>query len=202
MEKIKNAFHTFCVWCFVAGLLVGCVYIAGWYLGRNTKFDLNDKKPKIEKSEVVKIESFKTMSPDRLSKAIEKMKNEVVEHLATLEGANTIVAGNQIFMTFDPSESSRSRCTRSGGIMDINCLSFGELQMKVGTIQMWYKQLGKGEISDMDAMNLAIDDKDARSFAKEVIFGIQGSVWHWAKAKKHREWFDTRITIIRELEKI
>lgn len=180
----------------------------GVYLGRTTSFEMRDRAPEAVVTPEYKAakeeeKALKELPADRLPIAIAKMKKEVVERLRYNESHNFVVVGNKIFMTFDPQSSMREKCATPGGIMNINCLSFGPFQMKVGTIQMWYKQLGKGDIDDMDAMNLAISDSASAEFAEEVIFAIKGSIWHWAGATgKDRQWFDTRITLIRELEAI
>jgi hypothetical protein len=202
--KKENSIHWFYKLLFVLFLMM----CAGLYLASTTKFELKDKAPSLssEKKEITaEVVALKELTPDRLATAIEKLKTEVVDKLMSLESSGVSPVGGTMFITFDPSDSMYSHCITRFGIMNIDCLSFGPLQMKVHTIQGWQKALGDKVDDDQDAMTLAMDTKEAKAFAKRVIFGIKGSIWSWTKAKdtaEHKTWFETRISLIRELETI
>jgi hypothetical protein len=74
--------------------------------------------------------------------------------------------------------------------------------MKLGTIKMWQKELGDPVMSDMEAIELAFDDKKSSEFVERVIFQIKGSVWNWSYATANRTWFDDKISTIRTLSEI
>ena len=86
--------------------------------------------------------------------------------------------------------------------MKTECLSWGHFQMKLGTIQLWQKQLGDPVMTDMEAVELAFDDKRSAEFVERVIFLIPGSIWNWSYATANRSWFDDKIGTIRILEAV
>jgi hypothetical protein len=141
-------------------------------------------------------------TPDRLDKAVDKLKDEVVDKLLGLEGKGLVIRDGSMKPTFDPPQSLKAQCSRIGGVMNEECLSYGKAQMKLGTIRLWRKELGLPEMSDMEEIKMAFDEKETRAFVKEVIFTIPGSIWQWSAGTNNREWFDTHISLIRELENI
>ena len=139
-------------------------------------------------------------TPDRLDKAISKMKRDVVLRIRDKESRGFDPKDGELFYTHDSSKSMRAICEKTGGKRNLECESWGVMQMKIPTIQLWYTQLGRGTISEKDAMLLALDNEKAMQFAEDVIFNIKGSVWAWTTAVSERTWFDYQINLIRDLE--
>lgn len=65
-----------------------------------------------------------------------------------------------------------------------NRASFGMYQFKVGTVQHYWKILEGEEITDADAVLLALDTERAREFAERIIFDIQGGIFNWENCSK------------------
>lgn len=133
---------------------------------------------------------------------VESLKDEVVEKLRVGESAGHISTPDKIFQTYDPAASMKKQCARAGGIMPLECSSFGEFQTKIGTVQMWQRMLGGEALNDREAMDLALDTERMRDFVKRVIFELPaGEVWHWSYAIHNKAWFNEHITRIRNLTK-
>jgi len=183
-------------------IIILAIVGGGYYLGyQDSIVKRLSTKPNVIVNKIVK-EVKAERSPDRLDKAIEKMKEEVVAKLKDGESRGIEFVSGEMKPTFDPPQSLKSVCSRVGGTMKSECLSYGHYQMKLGTIKMWQKELGDPVMSDMEAIELAFDDKKSSEFVERVIFQIKGSVWNWSYATANRTWFDDKISTIRTLSEI
>ena len=179
-------------------LLAIIALITGAWLAYGAYLDMSVTTTYV--AEAIKPVAKAMRAPDRLDKAIEKMKRDVVLRIRDAESSGYNPKEGDLFYTHDSAKSLRAECTKTGGKRNLECESWGIMQMKIPTIQLWHKQLGKGEITEKDAMLLALDGEKAVAFAEEVIFGIKGSVWAWTTATADRTWFDYQINLIRDLE--
>lgn len=74
-------------------------------------------------------------------------------------------------------------------------LSYPPMQFKVSTVQRFYKQLYKKDLTNAEAIALAVTAKDARSLAIESWINIKGSINEWSCATDHMK---MRVEKIRE----
>ncbi len=111
---------------------------------------------------------------DSLTSKIDSLKNDVVNQIAECETGNA----NQDTAIVKYDNNSH------GTLKGKNIASIGVLQFKVDTVQMFWKQLHKEELSNYEATLLALDNERAKSLAKEAIFELQGAVFHWTCASK------------------
>jgi hypothetical protein len=166
---------------------------------------LNDTA-KAVKNEVKKVVSVPVAiaerKPDRLDLAVEKMKAEVVAKLKDGESRGINFKEGEMKPTFDPPQSLKASCGKIGGTMKSECLSWGAYQAKSGTIQLWAKQLDGTELTEKQAIELALDTERMTEFVTRVIFSLKGSIWNWSYATANRTWFDDKISTIRTLEEI
>lgn len=119
-----------------------------------------------------------------LEEKVNEMQIELINEIAKRENTNNIP------IVIDDNKSQT--------LAKKDKVSIGCIQMKISTIQLFYSQLGKGKISDMDAVLLALDCEKAKAFARESIFKIQGALWHWSVATKE---MGTKVELIREMMK-
>ena len=63
-------------------------------------------------------------------------------------------------------------------------------------------KLNDEKVTEVEAMLIALDSKQARQLASDIIFKVQGGVWEWGAATKHEDYMSRRIPLIRELEAI
>ena len=77
--------------------------------------------------------------------------------------------------------------------------SLGAIQWKPATLQGFWKELKKEELSRKEAIAIALDYEKSRTFAREAIFGITGAIFHWKNCEK-KEDLATHIKFIRHLD--
>lgn len=121
---------------------------------------------------------------DTLFIKIDELKDQVVNDLSLKENPTLIPA------VYDDNKAK--------SLPKKDKISYGCMQMKISTIQLFSKQLGKENISDLDAVYLALDCEKAKEFSKEAIFGIKGALWHWSTATKE---MGAKVELIKSLEK-
>lgn len=119
-----------------------------------------------------------------ISAKVDQMKNEVIGNIANLENETNIP------LVIDDN--------KKGTLPRKDKISIGCMQFKISTVQHYYNVLKKGEISDMDAVILALDCEKAKSLAREIVFETTGGLWNWSVATKE---MGTRVEIIKSLEK-
>ena len=108
------------------------------------------------------------LSGKKLEKKIAELRMEIVERLATCESGNKEDSDNLV--TYDPSESGKGEVP-----------SFGRLQYKRQTFQM-YQDIKTGEkISLREAMIRATDRNLAFEMADYILFNTEKSWKEWKK---------------------
>lgn len=100
---------------------------------------------------------------------IEALKNDLVSTLSDCERAGK--SEDDAPVTYDNN--------KAGTLSKKNIPSFGILQFKVSTVQMYEKQRSGRELTNKEAITLALDADSARDLAKYVIFEKGGlDNWH------------------------
>jgi hypothetical protein len=135
-----------------------------------------------------------------LGTKVEELKKDVVEQIRKDE-SNVKFSATDVFYTHDPSRANWDECMRTGGRRNINCDSWGPLQFKITTIQHFYKTLYNKEISQKEALLIALDEEKAVSLAQDIIINVEGGVYEWTTAHNRTEYYNTVIPFIRDLEK-
>lgn len=77
-------------------------------------------------------------------------------------------------------------------------LSYGAFQFKISTVQRFYKTLHGENLSNYEAIQKAMDEKEARALAIDAWINIKGSINEWSCANESMK---AKVEIIRELEK-
>jgi hypothetical protein len=119
---------------------------------------------------------------------VDGLKNGVVDEIANCESRNS--SQDTALVVYDNNSK--------GTIRGKDIASIGVMQFKVSTVQAFWKQLHKENLSNYEATLLALDNKKAKDLAKDAIFNIQGSVWNWTCATKT---IGEKVAIIKSLEK-
>lgn len=96
---------------------------------------------------------------------IEALKADLVSRLSQCESGG-ITDG---LVTFDPDKSGKRR----------NLPSFGVMQFKVPTVVQYVKQLRGDQLTDQQAIVLALNAEQAKALATQVIFDVDGGIWNW-----------------------
>ncbi len=133
------------------------------------------------------------------SKIIAIMKADVVKMIRYSE-VNRELEQGELFYTNDPHSSISKKCNKVGGKRGISCDSWGILQFKIPTVQFYYKKLYGENLTEMEAMLVALDKNKATALAEDIIFKIEGGVWEWAGAQKNKAYLSKQIPFIRSLE--
>ena len=125
------------------------------------------------------------LSGKKLEEKITELRMEIVERLAVCESGNTENADNMV--TYDPSESGKGEVP-----------SFGRLQYKRQTFQM-YQEIKTGEkISLREAMIRATDRNLAFEMTDYILFNTEKSWKEWRRCGQALE-IGPEIAIIKKL---
>jgi len=153
---------------------------------------------KAQPVEYVKVENITVEKIDY--KILKLMKRDLVKTLRWEELNRELVPGELLY-TNDPTKSMQSKCNRIGGKRDINCDSWGPMQLKIPTVQYYYMQLYGKELTEVEALLIALDEEKAMAFAEDIIFEIEGSIWNWENSvNKKKSYYMKQIPFIRETE--
>lgn len=137
-----------------------------------------------------------------LKEIVEQLQHEVIARLQRDESGGEASGGDVLYVN-DPQSSLRGECARIGGMRHIECDSWGVMQFKIPTVMWFYSQLYGEEITEKQALMIALDDDKARALASDAIFQIEGAVWHWSAADNDPSYYAYQIPFIRSLmEKI
>jgi hypothetical protein len=176
----------------IIGLLVFGAFLGG---------TLSSESIATEYSVVEKIVE-ETKTDERLREKIREMKDEVLDILHEGESNGKEMEDGELFYTNDPNSRMREECSRIGGRRNINCDSFGPLQMKIGTIQHFNMKMYGKEITQVDALLLALDLEGAKKWTEDCFMLIEGCIWEWTSAQAHKPFLVRHIPLIRELEEV
>ena len=140
------------------------------YLGANWNYWF-------KKTEYIKVPVEKLIVNDTAKQIIEKEKNDILDTLELCESGGDINAINWEDYGFGK-----------------NRASFGPYMLKVGTIQLFRKDL-----TDYQAIQLAMNKDQARALSAEIIFENEGGIYNWKNCMKKYGLFE-RVEFIKKLE--
>ncbi len=133
-------------------------------------------------------------------KILKLMKKDLVKTLRYDELNRELVPGELLY-TNDPQRSMRKKCNRIGGRRDINCDSFGPMQLKIPTVQFYSMKLYDKELTEMEALIIALDEDKAMKLSEDIIFEIEGGIWNWENSvNKKKAYYMKQIPFIRDIE--
>ncbi len=136
------------------------------------------------------------------SNIIQLMKEDLVNNLRLEESGGRMEDGRLLY-TNDPRQSMKKKCNKIGGVRDINCDSWGVMQFKIPTVIDFYDRLYGKEITEVEALLIALDEQKALKLAEDMIFEIEGAIWNWENSvNKKRSYYLQQIPFIRSLENI
>lgn len=129
---------------------------------------------------------------DTLKAKIESLKWEVVDTINTCE--KHIYDEDDGLITFDPLVSNPAKTAKK------NVPSIGTLQWKQSTIQGYMKSIHGKDITMKEAALIALDDKQARQLAYDVIFTTDKGYRNWLNCSTKHNIAD-KVELIKQLEK-
>lgn len=118
-------------------------------------------------------------------KSVDQLEDEVIGTLAQCESGNNKAP----LIQYD----NNSHGTLKG--KDIP--SLGILRFKIGTIQTYEKQLNNKTLSEKEAITEALDDAQAESLAKQIIFHTKGGIENWMCADATMK---IRVGLLKEMQ--
>jgi len=148
------------------------------------------------------------MTREKLEQKIQTLTDEMMDKLLGGE-SHTSWAEREgdVLYSFDAQDALVAKCRKEHGERDIYCDSWGAYQWKIPSVQYRVEQLRGEEITQIEAMLLALDAKEARALAVECIIKIEGCIADWGAAtvgdtQVVKEWYNDRVSLIRELQAI
>lgn len=162
---------------FWVTLLGGLVFVAGqpllnnWYAGQEMVAHA-DADPT-------------ALAQEMYGKSIDSLKSEVVQALEVCESQ-----GVEGLIVFDQN--------KEGTLKGKHIASIGVLQFKVSTVQEYEHDLYQKDLSDKEAILVALDKARAEALATDIIFKVQGGLWNWTCATPE---MGVRVSLIREMSK-
>jgi hypothetical protein len=139
------------------------------------------------------------LAGEKVQARVDELKKEVVEKIRNDESGIAFSDGD-VFYTHDPTESDYADCRRIGGKRAIDCDSWGPLQFKIPTIQHFYQTLYNEQISEKEALLVALDEEKATNLAIDIIINVEGGVYEWSSAYRREDYYNTIIPLIRDLD--
>lgn len=124
---------------------------------------------------------------DSLPAKIESLKDQVVEEIAQKESDNAQTSDGLVVIDDNKAKSLPKK----------DKLSYGCMQMKISTVQFFSKKLYNQDISNHDAIILALDCEKAKALSKDIVFKVQGGLFNWSVADKEMK---VRVELIKKLE--
>lgn len=124
---------------------------------------------------------------DNLTAKINELKGKLVSDLKQCESGG--VSEDTALITFDPHPTKKN----------VQIASLGNYQFKVSTIQFYYNKFYSQDLTNKEAVLIALDDEKAGKLASDIIFR-DGSLGNWYNCSK-KMGLENQLKIIRELEK-
>lgn len=125
---------------------------------------------------------------DTLTAKVEQLQTDIVEQIAQLESSNVDTKDALII----PDDNKRGTLPRKDKV------SIGCMQFKISTVQMYAKQLQQKDLTNYDAVLLALDCPKSKELAKAIIFQTTGGLWNWSVATKE---MGLKVEFIKSLTK-
>ena len=183
--------------------LIGVAYAAQESVVAETTY----VRPEVEMTEAEKI-AAQAQSREMLDKKIREIKDEVMNRIKYgKNGTSGESAGHRpkegsVFYANDPRDALESHCSALNVVRNIECDSWGEWQFKILTVIHYMKELYGQDVSQVDALVIALDKAKADALAEKIIFEVKGGVWNWSVTKGDEDYYNEKITLVRELEVI
>lgn len=125
---------------------------------------------------------------DSMPIRVEKLKQEVIEQIAKLETGNVKTEDGLVHI-----DNNKAKTLKEKDIPSYGCMQF-----KVSTVQLYEKNLYKKDMNNYDAILVALDCSKAKQLAEDIIFKVNGGLWNWSVATKE---MGMKVEIIKSLEK-
>lgn len=100
---------------------------------------------------------------------IEKAKNKVVQEVADCETGTVPASKREQFIKNDPGRKTN----------DENHQSYGWLQFKIGTVKAYVKKFEGRDITNLEAMGIAMNYQKSSDLAKRIMFEEKGGSSNW-----------------------
>lgn len=139
---------------------------------------------------VVHAENIETKVVDLTPQKIEALKADVVDRLEACESAGH--KEDDAIIMYDNNQA--------GTLKGKNVWSLGQLQFKVPTVQHYVKIRDGKQITQKEAVLLALDRTEARALASYVIFETDKGINNWLNCA-NKLGLHSEITIIKKLSK-
>lgn len=141
---------------------------------------------------------------EKIEARLASLKVEILATMRAGETSNKTIEAGQLFYTNDPKRSDRPKCAVIGGKRDLNCDSWGAYQFKIPTVQLYYQKLYNQNISQVDAMLVALDIIKAEALAYDIVIKEKGGIKsNWENTYyANEDFFETAITQVRTLESV
>jgi len=189
--KFRSAFKMTPVRKASAGVLVGVMGTVGVgsYMPENTVTAKNvfaDEVKTVEKKEAV---------------SVEVLEAKLIDIVWNGESRKYTPENGEILKVFDPSKSMYGKCIQQFN-RDLDCISWGPMQIKIGTVQHYWPQLYGVEITERDALEVALDLKKSQQFFVDCSVKLKGCAWNWTAAMNNKAQVQLYIDLIREAKGI
>lgn len=138
-------------------------------------------------SKVVYKQVEKEVILDNLKAKINELKGSLVKDLKQCESGGA--SEDRALITFDPHPTNKK----------VQIASLGNYQFKVSTVQFYYNKFYSQDLTNKEAVLIALDDEKAGNLASDIIF-IDGALSNWYNCSK-KLGLEGRLNIIMELEK-
>lgn len=190
----------------LAVVVIGATFAGGYMLAQKTSTITVTNNSDIEAAVDETARRYETQIAERdgdLKDIVKQLEDEVLARLQRDESGDVDTSGGMVFYSNDPRSDLQGTCARIGGKRNIECDSWGVMQFKLTTVMHYYKELYGEDLTEKEALLIALDDDKARSLARDIIFKVEGGVWNWSAANKDASYYSYQIPFIRTLiEKI
>ena len=129
----------------------------------------------------------KVVEIDNLSKKVAQMKEQILDLIK--KGESGTATEDYALISFDPDSKKQ----------EINKASIGLYQWKITTIQYYYRTLYGKTLTNKQAVLVALDEKQSRDLARDVVFKAQG-LKNWTNTANKFNLSD-KLEVIKSLEK-
>ena len=140
------------------------------------------------------------LTPDKAALIAQRKRAELINLIWEKETGKWSPKEGEIAPTFDPNSKQYESCIRIGGHMPKDCISYGPMQEKIGTVQHYAPQVYGRELTEREARDIAEGLQSSQYFFIECAIKVEGCVWNWTSATNNRDYVNSLVSIIRELE--
>lgn len=181
---------------------LGASAFGGYYLANTGSTTFVDNSKNIEEAVEETTRRYEEQLQQRegdMKEIVAQLQKEVIARLQRDESGDVDTSGGIVFYANDPRSDLQGSCARIGGKRNIECDSWGVMQFKLTTVMHYYDVLYGKQITEKEALLIALDDDQARALASDIIFKVEGGVWNWSAANNDANYFSYQIPFIRTL---